>query len=140
MSRQRLDKWAGVMAQLKPDLPGEYAEALTTLKSFVLYAQKRAQRFVNTTMIELYWNIGRTILEGRRTSPGKQNTRLARTSPAGRVAAHERAGRSASLINPRLVTQSIPILSGSDADSAYNMRASTNSEQSMPSRDMAQGP
>ncbi|MBG0741102.1 DUF1016 family protein [Paeniglutamicibacter antarcticus] len=51
------------MTELEPDLPGDYAAALTTLKGLVREAQHRAQRIVNTAMIELYWNIGRTILD-----------------------------------------------------------------------------
>ncbi|MET3948750.1 putative nuclease of restriction endonuclease-like (RecB) superfamily [Arthrobacter sp. UYCu512] len=57
------------MTQLGPDLPGDYAAALTTLKSLVREAQQRAQRVVNTAMIELYWNIGQTILERQVTEP-----------------------------------------------------------------------
>ncbi|MDJ0321988.1 PDDEXK nuclease domain-containing protein [Pseudarthrobacter sp. PS3-L1] len=50
------------MPDIEPKLPGDYAEALTALKSLVRDAQHRAQRVVNTAMIELYWNIGHTIL------------------------------------------------------------------------------
>jgi predicted nuclease of restriction endonuclease-like (RecB) superfamily len=57
------------MTQLEPDLPGDYAAALTTLKGLVREAQQRAQRVVNTAMIELYWNIGRTILDRQMTEP-----------------------------------------------------------------------
>ncbi|WP_284762119.1 PDDEXK nuclease domain-containing protein [Arthrobacter sp. efr-133-R2A-63] len=51
------------MTQIELDLPEDYAVALTTLKDLVREAQLRAQRVVNSAMIELYWNIGRTILE-----------------------------------------------------------------------------
>jgi hypothetical protein len=54
------------MTQLEPDLPGDYAAALTTLKSLVREAQQRAQRVVNTAMIELYWNIGYSGVNLRR--------------------------------------------------------------------------
>jgi predicted nuclease of restriction endonuclease-like (RecB) superfamily len=68
------------MTQLEPDLPGDYATALTTLKSLVREAQQRAQRVVNTAMIELYWNIGRTILDRQMNEPwgSKVLDRLAR--------------------------------------------------------------
>lgn len=46
----------------KIELPAGYAEMLTGLKSWVRDAQFRAQRVVNTQLIELYWNIGREIL------------------------------------------------------------------------------
>lgn len=54
------------MTELEPDLPSDYAEALVTMKSLVRGAQQRTQRMVNTAMIELYWSIGRTILERQR--------------------------------------------------------------------------
>ena len=57
------------MTQLEPDLPGDYSAALTTLKALVREAQHRAQRVVNTAMIELYWNIGHTILERQLDQP-----------------------------------------------------------------------
>ena len=68
------------MTQLEPDLPGDYAAALATLKSLVRDAQHQAQRVVNTAMIELYWNIGRTILDRQRNEPwgSKVLDRLAR--------------------------------------------------------------
>lgn len=57
------------MTELEPDLPGDYSAAMTALKSLVREAQHRAQRVVNTAMIELYWNIGHTILERQRGQP-----------------------------------------------------------------------
>ncbi|MDQ4490788.1 PDDEXK nuclease domain-containing protein [Sinomonas sp. ASV486] len=57
------------MAQLEPNLPGGYADALASLKSQVRAAQHHAQRVVNTAMIELYWGIGRTILQRQETAP-----------------------------------------------------------------------
>lgn len=57
------------MTQLEPDLPGDYSDALTTLKGLLRVAQHRAQRVVNTAMIELYWNIGRSILERQQNQP-----------------------------------------------------------------------
>ena len=43
-------------------LPGDYADLLESLKERVRQARSKAQRTVNTELIELYWNIGRTIL------------------------------------------------------------------------------
>ncbi|WP_343320531.1 PDDEXK nuclease domain-containing protein (plasmid) [Arthrobacter sp. TMP15] len=57
------------MTELEPDRTAEYAAALTTLKDLVRQAQQRAQRVVNTAMIELYWNIGRTILARQANEP-----------------------------------------------------------------------
>ncbi|AMM31665.1 hypothetical protein SA2016_0980 [Sinomonas atrocyanea] len=57
------------MAQLERDLPAGYPEALASLKDQVRDAQHRAQRVVNTAMIELYWSIGRTILARQETAP-----------------------------------------------------------------------
>src|SRR5680860_1777831 len=44
-------------------LPDGYAELLTGLKVRVRNAQVRAQRVVNTQLIELYWQVGSEILE-----------------------------------------------------------------------------
>lgn len=68
------------MTQLEPDLPSDYSAALTTLKGLVREAQYRAQRVVNTAMIELYWSIGRTILDRQANEPwgSKVLDRLAR--------------------------------------------------------------
>ncbi|GAA3325877.1 DUF1016 N-terminal domain-containing protein [Paeniglutamicibacter sulfureus] len=68
------------MTQLEPDLPSDYAATLTTLKGLVREAQHRAQRVVNTAMIELYWNIGHTILQRQRHQPWGSNVleRIAR--------------------------------------------------------------
>uniref|UniRef100_UPI00389AE2FB PDDEXK nuclease domain-containing protein n=1 Tax=Pigmentiphaga litoralis TaxID=516702 RepID=UPI00389AE2FB len=68
------------MAQLEPALPDGYTDALASLKDLVRGAQHRAQRLVNAAMIELYWNIGRTILEQQSTRPwgSKVLDRLAR--------------------------------------------------------------
>ncbi|UVJ39469.1 YhcG family protein [Arthrobacter sp. CJ23] len=57
------------MTQLEPDLPSDYAAALTILKGLIQAAQQRAQRTVNTAMIELYWSIGRTILDRQDSEP-----------------------------------------------------------------------
>lgn len=57
------------MAQLEPNLPAGYVEALACLKAQVRAAQHRAHRVVNTAMIELYWSIGRTILDRQESAP-----------------------------------------------------------------------
>lgn len=57
------------MTQLEPDLPRDYAATLTALTALVQEAQHRAQRVVNTAMIELYWNIGRSILDRQADEP-----------------------------------------------------------------------
>jgi predicted nuclease of restriction endonuclease-like (RecB) superfamily len=57
------------MPQLEPDLPTDYAATLTALTALVQEAQHRAQRVVNTAMIELYWNIGRSILDRQADEP-----------------------------------------------------------------------
>lgn len=57
------------MAQLDINLPGGYAEVLSSVKEQVRSAQHHAQRVVNTAMIELYWGIGRTILTRQATAP-----------------------------------------------------------------------
>jgi predicted nuclease of restriction endonuclease-like (RecB) superfamily len=57
------------MPQLDPALPGGYAETLASLKEQVRTAQLRAQRVVNAAMIELYWGIGRTILDRQAAEP-----------------------------------------------------------------------
>lgn len=68
------------MTQLEPDLPSDYAAALKALKGLVREAQNRVQRVVNTAMIELYWNIGQTILSKQASEPwgSKVLDRLAR--------------------------------------------------------------
>lgn len=57
------------MTQLEPDLPSDYSAAMAALKDLVREAQHRARRVVNTAMIELYWNIGHTILERQQDQP-----------------------------------------------------------------------
>jgi predicted nuclease of restriction endonuclease-like (RecB) superfamily len=50
------------MARDDVALPDGYSEFLGSLKRRVRDAQVRAQRTVNTQLIELYWSIGRSIL------------------------------------------------------------------------------
>jgi hypothetical protein len=49
---------------IEPELRSGYAVTPPeSLKALVASAQLRAQRVVNAAVIELYWKIGRTILE-----------------------------------------------------------------------------
>jgi hypothetical protein len=48
-------------------LPTGYTELLGELKSRVRAARTTALRTVNTQLIELYWTIGKTILEHQAT-------------------------------------------------------------------------
>ncbi|ANE05101.1 DUF1016 N-terminal domain-containing protein [Corynebacterium crudilactis] len=57
------------MSQIERELPNDYSDALATLKTLIHDAQHRAQRVVNTAMVELYWNIGRTILDRQAEHP-----------------------------------------------------------------------
>jgi predicted nuclease of restriction endonuclease-like (RecB) superfamily len=52
-----------------PGLPVGYGELLTQLKAEVRSARLRATRVVNTALLELYWTIGRAILD-RQASEG----------------------------------------------------------------------
>lgn len=51
------------------DLPADYADLLEALKSRISGARIRAQRTVNTLVIELYWSLGRDII-ARQASQG----------------------------------------------------------------------
>lgn len=57
------------MTVLEPDLPLDYANTLAELKNAVRVAQLRAQRVVNAAMIDLYSEIGRTILQKQHAEP-----------------------------------------------------------------------
>lgn len=57
------------MSDLDRDLPAGYTDALATLKGQVRAAQHRARRVVNAALIELYWSIGRTILDQQASQP-----------------------------------------------------------------------
>ncbi len=46
-------------------LPDEYSSTLQALKERVRRARQRAQRTVNTQLIELYWHLGHKILVRR---------------------------------------------------------------------------
>ncbi len=50
-------------ASIEPSLPADYGELLDRLKAEVRAAQLRAHRAVNVELVDLYWRIGRTILE-----------------------------------------------------------------------------
>lgn len=49
--------------QPAPALPSDYAEVLADLKARIRSAQIQAHRAVNRGLIELYWSIGKTILD-----------------------------------------------------------------------------
>lgn len=57
------------MSHIDPELPDGYSDAVATLKSLICDAQHRAQRMVNTAMAELYWIIGRIILNRQADQP-----------------------------------------------------------------------
>lgn len=54
------------MSTPEPALPAGYAEVLSTLKAEVANARARAQRVVNTDLLQLYWTIGNAILTQQR--------------------------------------------------------------------------
>ena len=45
------------------DVPADYLTVLEAIKDDVRTARRRALRVVNTELLELYWRIGRTILD-----------------------------------------------------------------------------
>jgi DUF1016 N-terminal domain len=47
----------------RPSLPTDYASLLESLKSRVRQAQTKAMLSVNRELIQLYWDIGRLIVE-----------------------------------------------------------------------------
>jgi hypothetical protein len=51
------------VSEIEPELPSGYAEVLASLKELVVSAQLSAQRAASRAMVEMYWGIGRTILE-----------------------------------------------------------------------------
>lgn len=57
------------MSEIERDLPDGYAETVASLKKQVRAAQLQAQRVVNASLIELYWGIGKTILERQAAEP-----------------------------------------------------------------------
>lgn len=57
------------MTSSEIDLPADYVELLDALRVRVTDARTRAQRTVNTLLIELYWSLGKDIL-ARQDSQG----------------------------------------------------------------------
>jgi len=96
------------MSQHEPDLPGDYAVVLLGLKSLVRDAQYRAQQTVNTAMIELYWNIGKRILDRQSTEPWGSRVldRLAR-DPNLRT---QRANKGGSALQRGSILRTVPSL------------------------------
>ena len=71
-------------------LPTGYTDLLGELKSRVRAARTQALRTVNTQLIELYWSIGKTILERQDDRwVGERSHRPAGRGPAGGVPGHE---------------------------------------------------
>src|SRR5688572_17291330 len=58
-----LDRIEAMAASRDLALPADYTDLLKELKTRVRAARTTALRTVNTQLIELYWSIGRTILE-----------------------------------------------------------------------------
>ena len=54
------------MPKLPVSLPGDYAGTLEALKQRITSAQIRAHRAVNTELVTLYWEIGKTIIRQAR--------------------------------------------------------------------------
>lgn len=61
------------MSLIQRDFPDGYTDALATLKSLIHDAQHRAQRTVNIALVELYWSIGKIILERQADPPWGSN-------------------------------------------------------------------
>lgn len=57
------------MPQLEPELPNGYAGILVSLKELVSSAQLRAQQAASSAMVQMYWEIGSTILERQTAQP-----------------------------------------------------------------------
>jgi predicted nuclease of restriction endonuclease-like (RecB) superfamily len=55
--------------EIEPKLPSGYAGMLVSLKELVISAQLRAQQAANNAMVEMYWEIGFTILQRQADQP-----------------------------------------------------------------------
>jgi predicted nuclease of restriction endonuclease-like (RecB) superfamily len=55
-------------------LPSDYADVLARLKEQVRSAQLRAQRVVNTELIQLYWSIGKELAQRQADEGWRSNT------------------------------------------------------------------
>jgi predicted nuclease of restriction endonuclease-like (RecB) superfamily len=55
--------------QIEPELPSGYAGMLISLKELVSSAQVRAQQAASSAMVQMYWEIGATILERQANQP-----------------------------------------------------------------------
>jgi predicted nuclease of restriction endonuclease-like (RecB) superfamily len=55
--------------QIEPELPNGYAGILVSLKELVSSAQLRAQQAASNAMVQMYWEIGSTILERQAAQP-----------------------------------------------------------------------
>lgn len=75
------------MVSSEIELPADYAELLEALKTRIAGARIRAQRTVNTLVIELYWSLGKDIIarqtslaryQQHRPRPARQSSLLVR--------------------------------------------------------------
>lgn len=57
------------MPQIEPELPSGYAGMLVSLKELVASARVRAQEAASNAMVEMYWEIGSTILQRQAAQP-----------------------------------------------------------------------
>jgi predicted nuclease of restriction endonuclease-like (RecB) superfamily len=55
--------------EIEPDLPIGYADVLAFLKDLVVTAQLQAQQAAGSAMVEMYWGIGKTIVQRQSTEP-----------------------------------------------------------------------
>lgn len=83
----------GTSAAPVPPLPDGYGELLETLKSRIRVAQVQAKLAVNRELIELYWDVGRSVVE-RQRSDGWGSAAIERLSRDLRTAFPEIQGFS----------------------------------------------
>lgn len=57
------------MSQIEPELPTGYSGILASLTELVSSAQTRAQQAASNAMVQMYWEIGSTILERQAAQP-----------------------------------------------------------------------
>ena len=92
----------GHMDQSLPEgevLPTGYAETLEAIKAEVRSARIRVARTANTQMIELYWRLGRLIVERQLQEGRRTRVIAARGGPADRVPRRARVQRRQSRLH-----------------------------------------
>jgi hypothetical protein len=57
------------MKEDRQDLPSDYRETFKEIKEKIRTAQYTALRAVNKQLIQLYWDIGKTIVERQKADP-----------------------------------------------------------------------